>query len=364
MNRKKVLKVLGIAAAFIVLLLALMVIFAVIKSSAIDKQIAEFEARRKIPDSENAAVIYEKLFADANYTDLLEDTVYKQMTLGVDCYKPWKSKDFPAEAEFIAKSKIVFPVLNAIAKRDKCVFPLPDNLQKDMDILRIIRSWAQFLRISANNDIGDGRFDEAIEKDLFMLKIADHIQQQPILVYYLVGVAVEALSLQCAKTIILDPNITEGQLQLLEKMPVKTEDDWNTTMKRLLEGEGYYAKRLYKNYPVYTRFVIILLSRNQTKMTYDKIRTLYLRLLADKRGNRILIGLRRYKNQNNQWPESLEKIKPLVDPNVLIDPQNNGTFVYKKTDNSFLLYSKGPNNKDENGDSNSPADDWPIWPPK
>jgi hypothetical protein len=365
MNRKKVLKVLGFAVAIVVLVFALLVIVTIFQSSSIDKRIAEFEANRKIPDSENAAIIYEKLFSDANYTDLLEDNVYKQMTLGEDCYKPWKSKDFPKEAEFVTESKIVLPIFHDIAEREKCVFPLHDDLQKDMDILSDFRGWATYLRLSANNDIGDGRFDEAIEKDRIMFKMANHIEQQPILVYYLVGVAVEALSLQCSKSIILDPNITEEQLQLIEKLPVKTTDDWNTVIQHIMEGERYYSEKLLKNYPFTTRYIMIFLSRKINKPAFDKIRQLNLRLLADKRGNRILIGLRRYKNQNGQWPDSLEQIKSLVEPIVLIDPQNGGSFVYKKTDSDFILYSGGPNNIDEGGDSNSPADDWPIWiPPK
>lgn len=165
------------------------------------------------------------------------------------------------------------------------------------------------------------------------------------------------------KSIILDPNISEQQLQLLEKLPVKIEDDWDNIVPQILEGENYYARKVLQSYPSLTRFIMILRSKSITGSTLESLKKLDLRFLADKRGNRILIALRRYKNQNNQWPESLEQIKPFVDPNVLIDPQNNGTFVYKKTDNDFMLYSRGRNNIDERGDSNSPADDWPIWMP-
>lgn len=196
MNTQKVLKVFGIAAAFIVLMFALLVIFIIVRTSSIDRQIAAFESRRKIPDSENAAVIYEKFFKDVNFTDLLDDNVYTQMSLGNDCSNPWKSSDFPKEAEFLEKSKIVFPIFIEIAKCDKCFFSVLD-IQKSMDILREVRSWAMFLRISANNDIGDERFDDAIEKSRLMHKIADHFQKQPIITYYLVGIAIEALSLRC-----------------------------------------------------------------------------------------------------------------------------------------------------------------------
>jgi hypothetical protein len=83
------------------------------------------------------------------------------------------------------------------------------------------------------------------------------------------------------------------------------------------------------------------------------------------RGNRILIALRRYRNKNGQWPESLDPIKDLVPGEILVNPINGGSFVYKLTEENFTLYSKGKNNIDEAGERNqSGADDWPIWPPK
>ena len=108
---------------------------------------------------------------------------------------------------------------------------------------------------------------------------------------------------------------------------------------------------------------------NATKMmsniiieTYYNFNKTYKRTFAENRGCQILIALKRYKNQNGQWPENLEQIKPFADPNILVDPQNNSSFVYKKAEDSFTLYSKGPNNIDEGGNRDEPADDWPIWP--
>ena len=74
-----------------------------------------------------------------------------------------------------------------------------------------------------------------------------------------------------------------------------------------------------------------------------------------------MLALRRYKNMKGYWPQSLHEIKPMVTEDVLIDPQNNGSFVYKRTDEDFILYSRGKNNIDEAGNKTD-ADDWPIWP--
>jgi hypothetical protein len=82
---------------------------------------------------------------------------------------------------------------------------------------------------------------------------------------------------------------------------------------------------------------------------YHSIHDIYLRLDADKRCGQIIIALRRYKNKNGRWPESLEEITSAAPPEIFVDPINNSSFVYKLTEKDFTLYSKGKNNIDEQG---------------
>ena len=63
----------------------------------------------------------------------------------------------------------------------------------------------------------------------------------------------------------------------------------------------------------------------------------------------LLIGVKRYKNITGEWPGSLDGIKELTSQENFVDPTNGGSFVYKLTEDSFTLYSKGKNNIDENG---------------
>ena len=92
---------------------------------------------------------------------------------------------------------------------------------------------------------------------------------------------------------------------------------------------------------------------------YHKLHDIYLRHLSSQKGCQILIALRRYKNKHGTWPKSLDDIKELTTPEILIDPINGGSFVYRRTNDSFTLHSKGKDNIDDNGEY---PDDWPIWP--
>ena len=94
-----------------------------------------------------------------------------------------------------------------------------------------------------------------------------------------------------------------------------------------------------------------------------RVKELYLRLLTDRQGTQILVALRQYKNKNGKWPETLDELKPFLNSDdIIVDPQNKGSFVYKLKDGNFILYSTGLNAIDENGQKKGPADDWPIWP--
>ena len=116
---------------------------------------------------------------------------------------------------------------------------------------------------------------------------------------------------------------------------------------------------------------------NILEESYYRIHDIYLRTIAEKRGARLIITLRRYKNKTGHWPDTLEDIKSLAPAEVFVDPINLGTFVYKLTKENFTLYSKGKNNIDENGQRTGrkfdlktkqfvgkEKDDWLIWPPR
>ncbi|MHC4497227.1 MAG: hypothetical protein ACYSYM_15540, partial [Planctomycetota bacterium] len=66
--------------------------------------------------------------------------------------------------------------------------------------------------------------------------------------------------------------------------------------------------------------------------------------------------------ETGAWPETLEQLEPRLPEQMLTDPQNNGPFVYRRDEGSFIFYSKGANGIDERGSYSGAADDWPIWP--
>jgi hypothetical protein len=76
----------------------------------------------------------------------------------------------------------------------------------------------------------------------------------------------------------------------------------------------------------------------------------------------ILLAMKQYHNQHNQWPESLSLLTTIQPGLQLADPLNNGEYVYNVANDEFRLYSKGLNGVDEGGEYYQNADDLLIWP--
>jgi len=221
-----------------------------------------------------------------------------------------------------------------------------------------MRRWAFLLIRAANNDIAEDRIDAGIQKYHCLIQMANHLCQQPVAVDLLVGIAVEALALSRMKTFIVQGNATETHLKTIEAIPLQTKSNWTEISSKILEFETLYER---KHLGLFDRLKFAWQGM-RVEDTFGRIQEIYLRLLTDRRGNRIIIALRHYKNKNSRWPQTLSEIQSFVPAEILIDPYNNGSFVYKLTDNNFELYSKGKNNIDEGGKRKGGPDDWLIWP--
>lgn len=426
-----------------------------------DEELAALEAARSIPDSENAAIIYNQLLDnyDANtfepnfMDDDLDDLTRRE---------PWLSKDHPEVAQWLQQHNGTISKLLQASKIEKCRFPIvADTVSFGQHIKRFapIRRWARLLIRAGNNDIADGRTNQAIEKYIAVLQMARHQCQQPTIIDVLVGIAIEAIATSQFKTFIVTGDVTEERLNVIEQALSDIKHDWSSDFPRILEGEKLMAKNMlcgilyevnpqgktrfsrdpraaitsqfakdmspttywqkkltkvgiilgwfimpstpqklskiidaaYEKYYAMTEpgfdwkkepreFSITSIRLNYRRMmemayhtaepVYRSIHDSYLRHTTNQTGVRLIITLRRYKNKNGIWPQSLDDVKDITAPETLIDPVNNSSFVYKPTDDDFTLYSKGKNNIDEGGkrdkwnEEKTGADDWLIWPQK
>ena len=346
-----------IAYILIIACFSLLLCF-IIQYKTVEQRLAAIDAARAIPDSENAAILYNQLL------DKYDKSVFSSLSIDpndIANKKPWLSKDYPDLAKWFEERQEIITTLLQVYKFEKCRFPIPhfpDGISTTVDRTQTMRRWAYFLARSANNDIAEGRIEQALEKYFCIICVGRHSFQQPVALDILTGIGMESMALQRLRICIIEIDLTEEQIQNIEKAIKQSDNEWTREWNDMIEVEKLYNKQS----PLPIRLKTWFQNWRNNKSTFDRLNEINLRFLADRRGTEIIIALRQFKKKTGQWPESLEQIKELVSQDILIDPQNNDPFVYKLTKNGFYLYSIGTNKKDEAGRYRNGADDRSIWP--
>ncbi len=426
-----------------------------------DEELAALKAKYAIPDEKNAAIIYNQLLEDYNEATFepnfldpnLEDLIRKE---------PWSSKDHPEIAQWLKQHGNTIAKLIEASKIEKCRFPINADvvsISDTMDWFGPMRKWAYLLISAANNDMAEGRIGQALEKHSAVLQMGKHLCQQPALIDFLFGAALEMLSTDQLKRFTITGDATEEHLNPIEKALAEIRHDWSYDFPRFLEHEKLFAKNLWGMFyainpegkirlnpgiarmammaqlPEDTKDELVITywhkrlmkasailcwfylpttpqkvgkvidesyekfyamaepdfdwqkkAEKPTKMlklnyrylverlaeilgpAYYRIHDAYLRTIAQQRGSRLIIALRRYKNKDGNWPVSLDDIQSLAPEEIFVDPMNDGPFIYKLTDENFTLYSKGKNGIDDGGkrdkwdEEKTGTDDRMIWP--
>lgn len=424
-----------------------------------DEELAALEAKYAIPDSENAADIYDKLLEDYDPNAVRPDCLDPNLD-NLTRREPWSSRDYPELAKWLQEHQDTIAALMQVCRKDKCHFPIPANqadLSQTMKRLSPTRRWAFLLVRAANNDLGEDRIEQALEKQMAVLQMAKHQFQQSTVIEMLVGKAIEALALGQFKRFIVTDDAAEKHISVIEEAVADIKHNWSSDLPRILECEKlmtknmlcsmlyevnakgktrlirdtraaikaqspedippqpYWRKKLTKVGSIFGWFFVPSTPQKAGRIidaSYDRLYTmadpdfdwqkepekfpltsvkfnyrftaemmvnilepdyyrvhdLYLRSIAEQRGTLIIIALRSYKNENGRWPETLEDIKALAPAEILVDPINGNSFMYKLTEENFSLYSKGKNNINEGGEGDrcgykeTGADDWLIWP--
>lgn len=341
---------------------------------SIEERLAAIEAARAIPDSENAAILYERLLNDPRADSLdYRPEFLDDDSDGLTSLHAWSGTDYPKLAAWMKEHQWLIDELLKISQFEKCRFPVNIDPYTSVPVDRMImvRKLAFFLRRAANGDVGENRVDDAIAKWRCMVRLADHHYQQPTSSDTLIGITLEQLSLVGLVAFLVDGEADATQLNKIESLPLHTRDDWTAVLKRIRSVEDLAEKRIKEELSLIDRLRFRLYLGKIVGMgdpQHEELHLLYGRVLALRRGTQILIALRRHRNGQGRWPDSLDEIRSEVPAEMFVDPITKGEFVYKPTDAGFKLYSKGKNSFDEDGqwdnDSETGPDDWPIWPPR
>lgn len=185
----------------------------IISLHSVDKQLARIEAERAIPDSENAATIYDPILEGLGgpvSLDECDDDICK-----------WVTDDLGREVSQLARSEMqlqdmqrsLCSLLHA-SRMEKCRPPL--RMVVNLGKLSPLRVSIDQLILSADSNAWSGKIDVAVEKYLATIRIARHFQQQPLTWYVRDGSDTEGAVLDAILHFMAHGNVTEEHLAYIE----------------------------------------------------------------------------------------------------------------------------------------------------
>ena len=368
-----------------------------------EKQLAAFDAVRAVRDEDNAALIYAELLqgeevppeAWVSKVAPLMDNLMDPMSLrelnaagrklrelelseGISDpnaarligLRPWKSAECPGLKLWLDRHRRRIDRLQEAACKPSCYFPAsPASGRMGLfDIpVEVFRQNAFLLRYAANHDFGEGNVDEGLAKCVSLLSLGRHLRAQPTANCLSTSIGCEAMALHRLAVFVVEEQPTDRHLQDLALCCQDSSDEWEVLRQDINRVRRIFAGLLEDRRPLRMRmgtWFYSVLDKGRDRLE-ERRGELYHRMLSERRGLRLLIELRRFKERTGQWPDSLDQIAASVPPEALLDPSGNGPYAYRRIEGGFSLHSVGPNRIDEGGQHKEKGpDDWPIWPPR
>ncbi len=193
-------------------------------------QLVKLEHEREIPPAENAAPDYlallkENAADDANLTDQF-CKVYNS---------PWKSSDYPDAAKSLEKHSQTIKKLMDISQKPECRFAL-GNPNDELNTTKYAASgrWADLLAAACNNDVGEGRLEQALEKSAAIVQIGRHQIQQGTRIDMMLGMGIKSLAYAHARPLIMN-GLDEEEISRAQSTICAPDNDWEGAWSRMLE---------------------------------------------------------------------------------------------------------------------------------
>jgi len=420
-----------------------------------DDELTALESKRTIVDAPNAADTYNEVF-DSRDKDTFDFIFLRHDKDFQTLSAPWLSAEYPRLDRWFQDNNMAIDKLIEASTIQYCRFPLPATpSQVDIQLERIslFKRWAIVLIRAANNDLAHDRLNDAMHKQLAVMRMADHLYQQKTLLDMSAGLTLELMAADNINRLVIDYPINNKHLARIAETKTVFKNDIQSDWPHILESEKLLIKnivgllyhtdknsrvRLTRNlagavgkyfgvvrryrYPTtriakamvlaqwlivpsnpkkagriidrsfekYNRLIIkkyqsqnedksvehprpklnfrraIDIAAHQRTSFYHPLYNQSRRRISSAKSGRIIIALKKFKNQNGSFPQTLDNLAGLLAHDDLIDPVSDDAFVYRPLGDSFILYSKGKNKIDDDGISYSKEnkDDHLIFPPK
>lgn len=229
-----------------------------------------------------------------------------------------------------------------------CQVPLEYSQTYMTTHMNDLASWkALTLALKAEGALAEreSRLADAVKSHLDGMRLGQHVARGGLLIDQLVGISCQGIglnSLMDVRTNLSAPDWREviQTLEAIEReqepLPsmVARDRDWG----RRAMGAGYVVAS------VVDRF-----TSRSLDVAYDKFRLKHLNISARRRLLLAEAAIRSFWLENHRYPDGFRELVPALLPAAPADPYTETNLIYRLKGDSFLLYSAGPDGKDDGG---------------
>lgn len=299
------------------------------------ERLQAIDAAYAIPEEENAAKAYTEL-AWGYWGPSVDVSLLQKSGVAPSLVKPWRSADYLPAAKWLADCRPVIDSLMDISRTPKCWFSLEEDGRTAHMRNLTARQWSSLLLMAANNDLGDGRREAGLEKLVCQLRLAQHFRTQINPEANYTGRTILAQALTRLDRLVMMEEVSSEWLTRFEAALPPAEGGWTGNDRQAVTVGRLYEWQTQRS------------SIKRLTGILDRARDARQRRQMDRwevslcRASRILLAVRRYKNDTGTWPTSLQAIESSIPPEALIDPLSGKRFACRLTGNSLILDGLAP----------------------
>ena len=246
------------------------------KPYSFDKEINTLKVKYAVPDEENAAIIIEEMLGkydelsykwpdfskidysnDPNFSEVMKQVDLTEKDFYPDWWtneldtltlnEPWGSEDHPELAQWLNQYNSAIDMLIEASHKPKYRFNYTFNIMEDSlnDPFLTLSDWIRLLKRSANNDWGNGRPDQTIEKYATLFRLSKLFSDQPDATLIIFRHHIYRFLHTPVSRFIVENKLSESQLNALEKAIEYESHDLKLIIAKCLEHEKLSTKQLY-----------------------------------------------------------------------------------------------------------------------
>jgi len=210
------------------------------------------EATRAVSDAENAALYYDSALAGIDVDDRPHFVLHNGYTHSGLAEIPWRSEDHSQTSQWLDLHAEAIAQLLQIGKLEKCRWPIYANSDCRWTVpYKKVSYGTSLLVVAGNRDLGEGRWDQTLEKYLCLLRIADHLCQQTHELDLRSAFHLERMALRMLRRVLVTGELSAQHMeQIAHRLPTAA-NTWHQDIARLLEfGELRFARRMAPVYEI------------------------------------------------------------------------------------------------------------------